>query len=172
MKWVLVVVGSIAVLVAVVAVIGALLPKAHRASRWVVLKKTPREVYAVISDTANAPGWRHDLQKVEVLPPVHGLKCFRETGAHGAITYEVIEDRPGELFVSKIADENLPFGGQWTFEFASAGAGTRLRLTEEGEVRNVIFRFVARYIFGHAASIEGYLRNLGKKLGEPDEPQA
>jgi Polyketide cyclase / dehydrase and lipid transport len=172
MKWILVVVGSIAVLVAVVAVIGALLPKAHRASRWVVLKKTPREVYAVISDTANAPGWRHDLQKVEDLPPVHGLKCFRETGAHGVITYVVLEDRPGELFVSKIADENLPFGGQWTFEFAPAGAGTRLRLTEEGEVRNVIFRFVARHIFGHAASIEGYLRDLGKKLGEPVEPHA
>lgn len=172
MKWMLIAVGSLALLVVVVAVVGALLPKAHRASRWVVLKKSPREVYAVISDSANAPAWRRGLQKVETLPPENGLKRFRETSAHGAITYVVLEDRPGERFVSKIADENLPFGGQWTFEFAPDGAGTKLRITEDGEVRNVIFRFMARYAFGYASSIEGYLRDLGKKLGELVEPQA
>ena len=41
-----------------------------------------------------------------------------------------------------------------------------MRITEDGEIYNVIFRFVARFFFGYTASIEGYLRDLGHCFGE------
>ena len=41
-----------------------------------------------------------------------------------------------------------------------------MRITEDGEIYNVIFRFVARFFFGYTASIEGYLRDLGHRFGE------
>jgi hypothetical protein len=31
----------------------------------------------------------------------------------------------------------------------------------------VIFRFMARFLFGYTGSIETYLRDLGAKFGEP-----
>ena len=44
--------------------------------------------------------------------------------------------------------------------------GSVVRVTEDGEIYNVIFRFVARYFFGYTASIEGLLRDLGHRFGE------
>jgi len=69
--------------------------------------------------------------------------------------------------VVRIAEPGLPYGGVWTFEIAPAGEGAELRIHEDGEVYNVVFRFLSRFVFGYYGSIEGFLRNLGTKLGEP-----
>jgi hypothetical protein len=71
-----------------------------------------------------------------------------------------------------MADKNAPFGGTWTFEIAPAGNGSELRITEDGEVYNVIFRFMSRFVFGYAGSIEGFFRDLGKKFGEQPQMEA
>ena len=73
----------------------------------------------------------------------------------------------------RIADKGLPFGGTWTFDIApSADGGSELRVTEDGEIYNVFFRFMARFLFGYTASIETYLRDLGAKFGQPVEIEA
>lgn len=65
----------------------------------------------------------------------------------------------------RFPDGGLPFGGTWTFEIAPAATGgSDLRVREDGEIYNVIFRFMARFFFGYTASIEGYLRDLGTKF--------
>jgi hypothetical protein len=74
--------------------------------------------------------------------------------------------------VTKIADPDLPFGGTWTYELTPApGGGTRLAITERGNVKNVVFRFMSRYVFGYTATLDGFLRALGKKGGEDVTPQ-
>ena len=83
------------------------------------------------------------------------------------MTYLVREERAGERLVVEIADENLPYGGTWTFEFCAAPGGSELRITERGFVKNTVFRFLAHFVFGHTRSIETYLRDLAKKFGEP-----
>jgi hypothetical protein len=89
------------------------------------------------------------------------------------MTFELAEARPSERLRVRIADKGLPFGGTWTFEIApAAGGGSELRVTEDGEVYNVIFRFMARFIFGYHASIETYLRDLGAKFGQAVEIEA
>jgi hypothetical protein len=52
---------------------------------------------------------------------------------------------------------------------ASEGDGAALRVTEDGEVYNVIFRFMSRFVFGQTGTIERYLKDLGKKFGEQVE---
>ena len=42
----------------------------------------------------------------------------------------------------------------------------RARIREDGEIYNVIFRFMARFFFGYTSSIETYLRDLGVKFGQ------
>ena len=61
---------------------------------------------------------------------------------------------------------DLPFGGTWTFELSPQGKESELRITEDGFVSNTLFRFLARFVFGHTGSMEGFLRQLGAKFGE------
>ena len=70
---------------------------------------------------------------------------------------------------TRIADE-LPYGGTWTFSLEPGDSACVLTLTEDGEVYNVIFRFVSRFIMGYNGSLETYLRDLGKKFGESVTP--
>ena len=87
---------------------------------------------------------------------------------HQKIVYELVEARPPERLAVRIAGQGLPFGGTWTFHITPlAGGGSELRIDEDGEIYNLIFRFMARFFFGYTASIEGYLRDLGAKFGEP-----
>lgn len=172
MKWFLLIVGSIVSLVTVMALVGALLPRRHEATRSASFGSSPAQLYAIVRDFAATPAWRSDVKSIEVLPPDAGRVMFREATRHGAITYRVLEDRPNEKLVTEIADRDLPFGGTWTFEFATRGGGNSagsLRITERGEVRNVLFRFLGRFVFGHTRTIETYLRDLSRKLGEPTQ---
>jgi hypothetical protein len=41
-----------------------------------------------------------------------------------------------------------------------------LRITENGEIRNIFFRFVSRFLMGYTKTMEDYLNALGQKFGE------
>jgi hypothetical protein len=41
-----------------------------------------------------------------------------------------------------------------------------LTIREDGEVSNVIFRFMSRYVFGQTSTIDSYLTSLAKHFGE------
>ena len=153
-----------------ITVIGALLPRAHVVSRSAIYARKPAELFATISDIAASPSWRTGLMSIEVLPPRNGLVCFRENSRHGAITFVVREDISPRKRVTQIADENLPFGGSWTYEIMPESSGSRLRITERGEIKNVLFRFFARFFLGYDGTINAYLRDLGKRFGETVTP--
>lgn len=161
-----VLVGVALLLVAIVAGIGATLPKAHVTRRSAVYRQSPEVLFATITDFAAAPSWRSDLQRVELLGAPGGLPRFREHGRHDSIEMEVVEMAPPRRLVVRIADPNLPFGGRWVYELAPMEQGTRLAITEEGEIYNPIFRFVARFILGTHGTLEAYLRSLGRRFGE------
>ena len=52
----------------------------------------------------------------------------------------------------------------------AAADGSTLTITEDGEVRNLFFRFMSRFIFGHTGTLEAFLKSLGKKVGEDVTP--
>jgi hypothetical protein len=70
-----------------------------------------------------------------------------------------------------VVDDGLPFGGTWTRELAPAGGGTRLTITEDGFIRNPIFRVMSRLFFPSTGTINGYLRALATELGDSAEPR-
>jgi hypothetical protein len=171
MKWLLLLLILSIAITALLALAGLLLPRQHDATRQAVFHRPPAELFAIVHDFANGPGWRSGLKTVELLPPRDGHPFFRETSGHGAVTFAVLEDRAPEKLVVQIADDHLPYGGTWTYEFSAVPGGTRMRITEQGEVKNVVFRVLARFVFGYTATIETYLSDLGKKVGENVLPQ-
>jgi hypothetical protein len=172
MKTTLLILGVLIVLVALMALIGTLLPREHRATRSATFRQSPETLFATVRDFAALPSWRPELKSVELLPPENGLMRYREVSRHGPVTYRVKEERIGQRLVTEIADDTLPFGGTWTFEFTSGpnGGGT-VRITEDGFVKPALFRFLARFVFGYASTMENYLRALGKKFGEDVTPR-
>lgn len=171
---ILIVVGVIAavvVLVGIVALIGSRLPKGHVASRSILLRRSPQDVYAVVRDFDSAPKWRSDVKHIEVDVHAGGPVHFREEGKNGTVNYALVEDVPAQRMVTRILDTDLGYSGQWTYTFAPENGGTRVTITEDGEVSNVIFRFMSHYVFGQTSTMDSYLTSLAKHFGEDAAPQ-
>jgi len=141
------------IVVAVVAVIalpiaiGSVLPRAHLAARRATFAKPPDAVWAAMVELAAA------------------------TDLPTAID---IDDRPTR-YVTRIADDKLPFGGRWIYELEPVGGGTRLTITEDGFVKNPIFRLVTA--LAPNATKNRFLANLARRLEvtttvEPAEPSS
>jgi hypothetical protein len=153
MKWILMTAAIIVAIPALMALIGLALPVAHVATRTATVPAKPGDLYQKIAGPSD---WRG--VKYEPLSPTQ----WRETEGHDAIVYQRVESTPPSRIVNRIADKALPFGGTWTYEIAPSGAGSRLTITENGEVYNPLFRFVSRFIMGHTASIDKYLAAVAK----------
>jgi hypothetical protein len=151
MKWIILAVVMVPI---VVVLIGYALPKEHVASRKVVVRASPEDVFALISGPSAWRGMKYEQLSESPLK-------WRETDKSGdAITYERVETTLSKRIVNRIADPKLPFGGSWIYEVSPDGNGTVLAITENGEVYNPLFRFVSRFIMGHTATIEKYQRDV------------
>lgn len=170
MKWLLVVVLVLAALAGLVALVGSRLPKEHSASVQARFAQPPEAVWQAISDLAQAPAWRSDLKSVERQADELGKPVWVEVGKQGRMRYVVEESLAPVRMVTRIADPKLPFGGSWTYDIAPQEGGCTLTLTEDGEIYNVLFRFMARYAFGYDATMKKYLRDLGRHFGEDTAP--
>jgi hypothetical protein len=163
MRWVVWIVASLAVLALIVAIIGALLPKAHTASRTARVALPPDALYTLLTDIDRFPDWRTDVKRVERLPDRNGLPAWIEHGRHGAIPlFSERMERPSRL-VGRIG-EGLAFGGTWTYRIAPAPGGSELTITEDGEIYNPGFRFLARFVFGYYSTLDGYIKDLQAKV--------
>jgi uncharacterized protein YndB with AHSA1/START domain len=165
MKWIVIAVVALAAIVAAVAFIGSRLPVAHAASRSATLSAPPDAIWKAITDIDAFPSWRKGVKSVERLPDRAGKMAWAEHTSNGRIPLVVERSEPPRLLVLRIADPDLPFGGTWTYELTSAPAGTTLTITENGEVYNPIFRFMARFIFGYDGTMKEYLQSLEARRG-------
>lgn len=162
-RYIILAVAVLVMAVLVVVIIGWRLPVAHVATVAVQLPANPDTVFALISKPEDYPTWRSDVKKVEVTME-QGVTRFREDGSNGTILFEIVERVPPRRLVTKIADKSLPFGGRWIYEITPTPGGSELRITEEGEVYNPIFRFVSRFIMGHDSTIAAYLAAVKKRF--------
>jgi uncharacterized protein YndB with AHSA1/START domain len=170
MRWLLIVLGAVAGVVLLVVVVGTLLPKAHTAQSHATIDAPPDSIWRALTDVEAFPSWRSDVSRVELLSASNGRKTWQEIGKHGTITFEEVAAEPPRRLVGRIADPSLPFGGSWTYDVRPEGAGSRVTITEEGVVHNPVYRFMSRFVFGHHATQEAYLRALGRKFGQDATP--
>lgn len=163
-RWLVIVGSGLVLLVGVVLLVGMVLPVSHVASVSGTIPAPPEEVWPVLTDVEAFPSWRRGVEEVERLPDRDGRPAWREVARTGTMTLEVVRSRPDRLLVTRIADPDLPFGGTWTFELEPEGPATRLTITENGQVYNPFFRFMARFVFGHEATARAYLEDLRSRL--------
>ena len=167
MKWLLFIAAFLVALVCAVLLVGMTLPQNHTASRSMHVNASPDSLWTLITDVDRYPTWRKNLDSVQRIEAPQ--LTWREISGSDRITYEArTSERPGH-FVAYIADKGLPFGGSWDYRIEPEGTGSKLTITENGEVYNPIFRFVSRYLMGHTATIDKYLAALSVKTGTTKE---
>ena len=141
MKWIVRTVVGIVGLVGLLALIGFFLPAGHVASRSAEFSKPPEVVFALIADPGSYKGWWNGAE----------------------VKTEVVERVPPSKLVTTIVGETQ-FGGTWTFDIIPTPAGSRLTITERGEIYNVVFRALAKFVFGYTSTMDSCLQAAQKKL--------
>src|SRR5207247_3467236 len=107
MKWMLIVLGALAVLVVLIEVIGSRLPRDHAASRSLTVRRTPQEVWAAVTQATAA----------------------------SSVPVDVVEQDPPRRLVTRVKESEKMFGGTWTIAIvpdALTGSACTLTITERG----------------------------------------
>ena len=166
MRIVLGIVIGLIVVVAVVFAIGLALPREHSASSQITLRSAPAQVWPVVRDLASLTGTWSELKSARRLPDENGKEIW-EQNAGGFDMRLIVEEasEPARLVTRIDAPPDASFGGTWTYRLEPAGEGTQLTVTEDGYVSNPLFRVMMKAMGVHRTA-DGYLKALGKKLGE------
>ena len=146
MKWIMFFVLGLAAIIAAIAAVGAMLPRAHKASRTLRLHRAPAEVWPVVTQTAQ----------------------------RSSVPIDVLESNPPHRLVTRVRETERNFGGTWTITIVpvvapspgSAQAASTVTITEDGWVANPIFRFMSRLVIGHHATMDGLLKQVAKTFNE------
>jgi hypothetical protein len=141
MKWILWTIVALVGFVGALALIGYFMPVGHEASRSADFNKPPDQVFALMSDPAT----------------------YRQWWNGATVKSEVVETVAPSKIVTKVVGETQ-FGGTWTIDIAPTPNGSRMTITERGEIYNPVFRVLAKNVFGYTSTMEGCLEAAKKKL--------
>ena len=160
--------GVLVALALVLFVGGSLIAREHKATCTIELQATPDAAFQAISDWKNLPSWNKSVTAVAELP---GGGVWVETMGSMKIPLRIEKSEAPRLFVARIADEELPFGGTWTHTLEATGQGTtRLTTTEDGFIKSAPFRFIAHFVLGYHTTLSDYQTALGARFGAKASP--
>lgn len=171
MKWILIILGSLVALALLMAVIGMLLPREHKATSEIVLRQPPDSVWSVVRDPSALQGVWPDLKRARRLEDPTGREVWEEDVSGFPMRLVITsETRPSELITTIDGPPDAAFGGRWIYRIVpTPEGGSRVSVTEDGWIRNPFFRVMAN-VTGLNRTLDGYLRALGRRFGEEVTP--
>jgi uncharacterized protein YndB with AHSA1/START domain len=161
-----VVLAALVVLALLATLAGAFLARTHRAAVRATFAADAGTLFATLTDVEGFAAWHPGVRSARRIAPLDGRAAFEEVTGDSTVRYVVAESAPPHRLVIRIASDDLPYGGTWTFELAPDGPRTRVTATEDGWVGPPLFRLLARFVFGYHATLAKHLRALGARLGE------
>lgn len=161
-----------AALLAIAALVGRRLPKTHVAASRMSLDAPPDQVWDAVVDFAEYPNWRPGLVRVEAGPCIDGRPSWYEyCGPRLKVQLQFAEFEPKTRLVTRLAGEQLPIYGAWTYEFAPDDGGTVLTITESDKIYSPMLRFFSRLVFPHHAAMDVFLVALARHFGGDGTPE-
>ena len=125
----------------ILPIVGMFLPVGHEASRSADINAPPETVFALIANPNDYKSWWDGAD----------------------VKSEVVESIAPTKLVTRIVGETQ-FGGTWTIEITPIPAGSRVTITERGEVYNVVFRALSKFVFGYTSTMDSCLEAMKKRL--------
>lgn len=171
MKLVVVIVSIMVGIIAVIALVGMMMPREHRAVSRVALHQPPETVYAVLRDFERSPTWWREVRSASRLPDLDGHERWQQVTGMGVIGLIVVEERaPAEFRTTVDTSGGSPFGGEWDYRIQPTDQGSVVTITEHGWVSNPLFRCIGRLI-GHHRTLDSNLAALALHFGEAAVPE-
>lgn len=169
MRWLLSGVGIVIGVVAVLAGVGYSMPNAHVAQAEADYRARPDSVYAILSDVETWPDWHPSVGTLSPLDESSDGVSWRIRGPDGSMTITFVDEDPPNRFVT-LADGGM-FVGRWTYKIEERGDRTRVTITEEARIDNLVIRGLTMFR-NQTSTLVRILRALGDRLGERVEPRA
>lgn len=168
-RWLLAALALSAGVLLTMTFVGWLLPEQHMARATITLDQPADSVWSTIRDLQSYPDWWPQVRAMKRIPN-RDKETWSQIDKYGdELPIEIIESEPSRRLVTRIAGEDLAFGGTWTYELTASVAGTTLNITEDGQIYNPLFRLIARFVLGYHATLDAYLKALARRFGEePD----
>jgi hypothetical protein len=164
MRWLYIGLGVVAGVIAVLAGIGYAMPNVHVAQIQAEYRASPDSVYVVLSDIESWPDWHPSVETLTPIGDEPEQPSYRISGPDGSMTITVTGREPPRRFTT-LADGGM-FIGRWTYAVDPVGSGSRVTLTEEARIDNLVVRGLTVFR-SPTATMERLLRGLGARLGQP-----
>jgi hypothetical protein len=154
---------AIPAIFAFVLLAGWLLPKERTFTKKAVFQSDIGKVFKVVTDVQHQTSWRSDVKEIIVLND----STWTEVPKKGtAITFKVKRKVENEIFEIEIIEPNN-FKGYWIGSFKQTKDNrTAIECKEVVTISNPFFRTISYLFVDLNKTMDLYLQNLQKKLGE------
>ena len=150
---------------------GRSLPREHSIRSRITIVAPPDTVFKVIRNIGTTNTWWSDMKSSRRLTSSRGETWEENMGSAGIIMVTISRVVSGKSMVHTIVDDGKQgWGGTWTYQVESTGAGTEVTITEDGYVDSPFFRVMMK-LRGKYRTIDSYLSSLGAHFGEPVTPR-
>lgn len=163
MRKLLIILAVIVGLIVVVAVVGYILPEVHTATAQRSFTSPAQDAWRLIIEVHEYPEWRPNVEGVNVVSS-EPLVWEEAWGRGDNITFRETEREEGRKFVAAIANDDLPFGGSWTYLVEPSEEGCTVSITENGEIHDPFFRFVSHLFLDQTSTMRAYLDRMEAAL--------
>lgn len=161
MKKILIFVSILLAIPILMYITGIFISETHTATVSREISARHSEVWSAVTDIAGKTAWDPSVERVEILSDTGDVLKWREYFTDNeAFTYEEVSRTDSTEWIVRMADENLPFGGTWTYRFEPSEKGTQVTITEDGEIYNPFFRVISKLFIGYEDTMRTYLDNL------------
>jgi len=168
MRWTVKLAVIVLAVIALGLAAGLALPASHVAATRATYRSPPDAIWAVLTDFDRWAGWYPGIEQVERMPDRNGHPMLMTTGDWGEMPTEVVEMSAPHRLVTEV--DGGGFRGRWSWVLEPAGTGTRLTITEEGEVSNPFFRTMMIFHDNWATMLD-FHRALANRLEESIAPE-
>ena len=156
---------SLILVILLVWFIGGRLPQRHEVMVSANIDANIQSVWRLLNDFKAYPEWRPSITQVQRMPDYQGNEVWQESDRHGNdVAYATIESVSNQRITRRIVTKDLPYAGQWILELSPTSTGCRLNITEQGEIYNVLYKIIGKYIIGYDASIKRFIADVETRL--------
>lgn len=153
---------SLLAIIAIIFIIGLLLPSKREFVKHAELKSPPEKIFHVVTAVEDQTSWRNDVQKIKIIGP----NTWTEIPKKGiSITFRIRQKVENRLFEIEII-EPKSFNGSWIGTFEETTTGTKVVFREVVVIKNPFFRVWSSIFLDLDKVMEVYISNLKTKLGE------
>jgi uncharacterized protein YndB with AHSA1/START domain len=150
---------------------GSALPEEMVTIRGAQYQQPVDKIWPLVTDFAQLKRWNDAIANVTPIPAENIQETLWDVedaeGRHMVLKVLLKEDH--KAYQVKIIRNDLPFTGNWRFEFTTNEKGTWLKMEERSHISNPFLRVFAYYVLGSDYGVKAYLLALARHLGQSVE---